>query len=273
MRVLIRTCRAIGAVATATTMIAPASAAVKYLDPAATGLNDGSSWSNAYTSMDTALMGMGVGDELWIRGGTYVPTSPAGRAATFNVTKNGSLNGGFDGTEALLEDRDIAANPTIFSGDLSSNDTTNFGNRGDNSYHVVIVADFDGFIELNGLTVRGGNADGSAADDKVGAGILVADPDSSSEVRLVIKLARVEDNSASRTGGGVDGADTGPVGVELRDTAICQNRATGDRTGTGHGGAGMHVGFLKATRSRFEANVAEQSSGGGLLITGPLTNL
>jgi len=72
----------------------------------ATGANDGSSWENAYSNLDTALAKTSSGD-LWIAAGTYRHDGAAADSfRTFWVSSSVNLYGGFVGTETTLEERD-----------------------------------------------------------------------------------------------------------------------------------------------------------------------
>ncbi|MEZ6082960.1 MAG: FG-GAP repeat protein [Phycisphaerae bacterium] len=102
-----------------------------YVDDSATnGLNDGSSWANAYVHLQDALAQAehycGI-SEIWVAAGTYRPDegamqTPGDRMATFQLISGLAIYGGFAGTESTLEDRDIDTNGTILSGDLLGND-------------------------------------------------------------------------------------------------------------------------------------------------------
>lgn len=101
-------------------------AAVIYVGQGATGSNNGSSWTDAYTNLQTAITNSASGDEVWVKAGTYIPTSApndpnaqSGNARYYHYhLKNGvTLYGGFAGTEIALSERNITANPTILSGD------------------------------------------------------------------------------------------------------------------------------------------------------------
>ena len=100
------------------------SAAVIYVSPGAGGDNNGTSWVDAYTNLQTAITNSVSSDEIWIKAGTYIPASapnyksaPPGAAYYHFHLKNGvSLYGGFAGDESTLAERDISAHPTILSG-------------------------------------------------------------------------------------------------------------------------------------------------------------
>lgn len=135
-----------------------------YVDKDATGANDGSSWADAYSDLQTALPQGTATKHIWVAAGTYTPHA-SDRKATFNIPNNVKVYGGFAGTEVDLSDRDIPANVTILSGDLQGNDnaviTDIEGTRQDNSYHVVSVRGNAQNVLVDGFTITGGNANGS----------------------------------------------------------------------------------------------------------------
>ncbi len=151
------------AVTTATTL-----AAVIYVNAAAAGANNGSSWANAYTSLQTALGAANASDELWVRAGTYKPTATADRTVSFAMKNAVGIYGGFNGTETLRSQRNSVANVTILSGDIGTAGVSN-----DNSLHVVTAgATVTDSGVLDGFTISGGQADGApAASNDRGAGI------------------------------------------------------------------------------------------------------
>lgn len=79
------------------------------VDATASGLNDGSSWTNAYTDLATALDQSQTADEIWVAGGTY----KAGTSSSFRLKSTVSLYGGFSGSETTREARNIGEHPTI----------------------------------------------------------------------------------------------------------------------------------------------------------------
>jgi parallel beta-helix repeat protein len=135
-----------------------------YVDADATGLNNGNSWEDAFTTLQPALDMAVVGDQIWVAEGIYTPTnvfSPGDlRSATFQLKNGVALYGGFDPTvgDVGWADRDWVNNVTILSGDIGT-----AGDPGDNSYHVFYHPPelaLDGTAVLNGFTIADGNAKG-----------------------------------------------------------------------------------------------------------------
>ncbi len=106
-------------------------AAVIYVNAAASGSNNGSSWTNAYTSLQTALGAANASDELWVAAGTYKPHA-SDRTVSFAMKNGVGIYGGFLGTETQRSQRDPEAHVTTLSGDIGTPSVSN-----DNSHHVV----------------------------------------------------------------------------------------------------------------------------------------
>ncbi|MDA3891117.1 MAG: BspA family leucine-rich repeat surface protein, partial [Salinivirgaceae bacterium] len=136
---------------------------VIYVNQSASGSNDGTSWTDAYTDLQDALTTAAVDDEVWVAAGTYKPTGTTDRSESFVLLQELGLYGGFDGTETSREERDWRTNEAILSGDIGT-----VGDSTDNSYHVVLGAHEGG--TLDGFTITRGNAIG--ATNEMGGGML-----------------------------------------------------------------------------------------------------
>ena len=133
-----------------------AAGATIYVDVDAAGLNNGTSWLNAYTDLQLALAAAVATDEIWVAEGTYRPTSGSDRLKSFKMKNGVALYGGFAGTETSRGQRDWVLHKTILSGDIGIP-----GDASDNSYHVFYHPEntnLDSTAILDGFTISGGNA-------------------------------------------------------------------------------------------------------------------
>jgi hypothetical protein len=141
-----------------------ASAAVRYVDASlVTGLNNGTSWVDAYqgsTAVVTALSASVSGDQIWVKAGTYKPTTTSTRTIWHTMKTGVALYGGFAGTETMVSERNIAANVTTLTGDLLGNDNGTVANMADNAYHVVVASSVANTAILDGFSIVGGYANG-----------------------------------------------------------------------------------------------------------------
>ena len=136
---------------------------VVYVDADATGpSHDGASWCAAFLSLSEAFGVAGFGDTIHVAGGQYTP-DPTGladaRDAAFAIPDGVTVEGGYAGCGAS-DPNERGLDSSILSGDLIGDDLPDFGNRGDNVYHVVTTHDVDDTTVLDGLTITGGHADG-----------------------------------------------------------------------------------------------------------------
>lgn len=115
------------------------------------GANNGTSWIDAYTNLDSAIQKTSSG-QIWVAAGTYKPSLMATNFnfPTFTIAKNISLFGGFSGNEFSLNQRNIANNPTILSGDVGI-----VGDSTDNTPRVITITgtNIDSTCILDGFTV------------------------------------------------------------------------------------------------------------------------
>jgi len=90
-----------------------------FVDTDATGANDGTSWTDAYTDLQTAIDNATSSDEIWIAQGVY---RADGGAFTIPGTIDGvEVYGGFESGDSF-SDRDPQAHRTILSGDVDDDD-------------------------------------------------------------------------------------------------------------------------------------------------------
>ena len=187
-----------------------------YVNLNATGLNNGTSWVDAYRSLDTALLNTNS-NEIWVAKGVYIPTIPItedndNRKVAFFFKPTVACFGGFDGYETSKDQRNILGNPTVLSGDI--------GEKGvieDNAYHIIYndyddldtSSVYDGFI-ITGAYGGNGWTDGSGGGiylDRAGA--------------PVIRNCIIINNNSSHGGGfNIDRCD--PI---IEDNLIANNEA------------------------------------------------
>jgi predicted outer membrane repeat protein len=136
---------------------ARAESKVIYVKWDAGGSDNGASWTNAYTDLQSALSAAISGDEIWVAEGTYKPTTGTDRTVSFALKDGVAIYGGFAGTESLRSQRDFEANITILSGDLNGDDI-GFTNNDENSHQVTTGSSTNHTAVLDGFTITGGNA-------------------------------------------------------------------------------------------------------------------
>ncbi len=128
--------------------VTPAHAAgICYVNASASGgANNGTSWADAYTDLQSALAPAATCTEIWVAGGTYIPG--ALQTDTFQLKNGVAIYGGFAGTESLLTERILGSYESILSGDTEH----------DGTYHVVTGSGTDSSAVLDGFTIFGGYA-------------------------------------------------------------------------------------------------------------------
>jgi predicted outer membrane repeat protein len=193
-----------------------------FVDQNASGSNDGSSWANAYTSLHDALDNTDSG-EIWVASGTYTPGSDT--TDFFSISSNIALYGGFAGTESAIGDRDIDANPTTLSGDLTGNDIPgNFDtNRDDNSTQILYVDSLlTTPIVIDGFTVSGGQGNtnnGAGGNDPrylwTGGGIYALSTVAIDNCTFTM--------NAARSGGSVGVVNEGTAGSTIQNSTFFNN--------------------------------------------------
>ncbi len=140
-----------------------------YVDKDATGLNNGTSWANAFVELKDALEAArewANADEIWIAEGIYSP-HPTRRDTSFILHDSISIYGGFIGVELTRAERTNDPELVQISGDINIADTLS-----DNSYHTLVLTDQCLGCVVDGVTITYGHADLSSNGNDSGAGVL-----------------------------------------------------------------------------------------------------
>ena len=232
---------------------------IVYVDAAASGSGNGTSWTNAYTDLQAALTQSNA-TEVWVTAGTYKPAEPGGdRTTAFDLSNDMRIAGGFAGGEARFVERDYQANLTILSGDLNGDDGPDWTNREDNSVHVVTARGIYAkpTAVLDGVVVTAGNANHALPNDR-GGGLY------STNASPTILNCKFHGNFAEYGGGGVynDGYQRAIIPLTLTNCTFTQNLA-------GHSGGGLYnvdAGGALVVNCAFHGNSAEY--GGGVYNAG-----
>ena len=225
-------------------------AQITYVNINATGLNNGSSWTNAYTDLHLATYNVTSG-EIWVAQGTYTPTKNAAgntptniSQQTFRVRFNVKVYGGFIGTETLRTQRNWKNNPTILSGQLGASTK---------AYNVVTFDANSNTTELDGFTVQNGQANGST---ELFGGAIVMINNSSPTIRNCKFL----DNIAQQHGGAIHAYG----GAPKFENCEFKNNHTNQ-----YDGGAMYVNGATSTtivNCLFNGNVAARHGGTMVLI-------
>ena len=233
-----------------------------FVDSTAVGTGDGSSWTDAFVELQDALAISTPGANIVIAAGTYYPDQGSAqsnndRDSSFNIAGAVTMLGGYP---AGGGSRDIAANPTILSGDLQQNDTNTDGNNivedvtqitGSNAYSVVTLASNSQVAMLSGLTITAGLADfldeDNSTNQNVGAGIYSRESD------LILEDSTLIGNQCSAAGGGLYFRGSGR---ELKATrcSFLSNAATSDSCCLTGAGLYSSAGQLLLSACHFEGN-------------------
>ncbi|MFT3981587.1 MAG: gliding motility-associated C-terminal domain-containing protein [Ferruginibacter sp.] len=211
-----------------------------YVD--ATGGNDnnsGASWGSALRTVTKALNSANIVSypvEIWVKSGTYYPMGTpttvmaANRDSSFRIKRSDiTMYGGFAGTETAPGQRNIAANPTILSGDIGT-----LNNTADNVYHVLTATYTGSGSQVNGFIIEKGNADG-AGSFTVNAMALARNSGGGIYNRSVLTLlnSTVRQNNAAADAGGIYNVQ---ASFTMDSSFVQNNSATGATNNNGGGG-------------------------------------
>jgi predicted outer membrane repeat protein len=257
---------------------------ILYVDSRAQGANDGSSWENAYRSLQDALNLPVAPYEIHVAQGVYKPDqgagiSPRDQAASFQLKSDVKVKGGYAGYGAADPNaRDVHTYKTILSGDLEGNDVDvadpcdllDEMTRDENSYHVVNASGTNATAELDGFIIEAGNANEAYPENgddtghwlqHFGGGLVAGEYRDQSQTppgNLRIINCTFQKNSALQCGGGIYTHGGSP---EVNGCTFESNYA-------GAIGGGMYCsGEVSITDCVFAHNAAQYSAG-GLYYTG-----
>jgi hypothetical protein len=219
---------------------------------------NGQSWTAPMVSLVNAINLAAPGDKIHVADGTYKPTTTSDRAGTFRLKNNVEILGGFAGFGSPTPDaRDVAANPTILSGEVGDPALTR-----DNVYHVVTADTVNSTALLDGFTITGGyatpndTAQGGPLYSDRGGGVLM------SNANARIANCTITRNNAHIYGEGMYIA--GPQGATPTTPAItnCTFSDNGKNFGNSYGG-GIFVEFANPviTDCLFTRNAAYNGAG------------
>jgi len=197
-----------------------------------TGLDEAKKWE------DAALPSVSRSAQVWVAKGSYT--------GAITLKAGIPLYGGYKGTADETLDNWAQA---FVNRDLNENTTVVNGN---NAYHVVTGASG---AAMDGFTIKGGKANGTAASDKIGAGFYAT-----GDYNVLVSHCFIRENIASDSGGGI--ACLGGCWLNLSNSKVYNNKATNN------GGAvyATAVTDFTASECTFQGNTAK--SGAGLYFEG-----
>jgi hypothetical protein len=233
-----------------------------YVNQAATGGNNGTSWVSAFTKLEAALGLATANDEIWVAAGTYYPTSTNDRNTSFLPQSGVKLYGGFKGDETAIDQRNITTHKVVLSGDIGiPNDST------DNSYNIMYMTNPDSSTVVDGFVFQHGQADFSGNSPyydrrKCGGALYVNAADGVACPR--IRHCVFTQNFARNNGGGIllNGSGTGSVSAYIQYCTFLKNRALGSGGGVMRQGGSYDTQPVPVEDCVFIDNSAKNFGGG-----------
>ena len=233
--------------------------------------SSGTTWDDAFATLQKALESAQSGDQIWIAKGTYYPTkeslSSDARTKTFQMKNGVEIYGGYSG---MGTERNVTDYETILSGDIGI-----VGDPSDNAYHVFSNRNVDQTAKLDGVTITAGYASGYYVYDKNGGGMYnyqssptlydvtfigntaiqhgggIANSNNSSPKLVHVKI---EGNQA-QSGGGMYNEDSS-------NPTLTQGKVSGNRVEYNGGGINNYKSNPALTDVEISGNKADTSGGG-----------
>lgn len=236
---------------------------IVYVNPLATGNNNGATWADAYIKASDAFINAIDGNEIWIAQGTYT-RSDSNRYITYGwLVDSIKVYGGFsgNGTETSINQRDWDLYPTIFSGDLGV-----VGDSADNAYTVFYgpagssAGRVLNYAYVDGIKIKDGNSDVDSYPNYecVGGGMII------DGAILHISLNNIEFyNNYAKQGGAISADLTGNriTKIDLNNVIAHHNKARSSAVIHARSYSGRTID-LTVTNSLFYNNKALNSLNG-----------
>ena len=242
---------------------------IVYVNNNASGNNDGTSWTDAYTSLTDALNNASSNSQIWVTAGEYKP-DPTDRFASFTWSVDSlELYGGFVGNETSISQRSYSFKTTLSGeiGDLSTANDNSYtvvsGPKGNRTYTITHSL-MDGFKITRGNANRrsGGTENlryggGFLLDEYVasmqfyncefrlngaisGSAITLRSKTIDAEVRMTNCMI-IQNMSMTAPAIEARGFSSRSINLQLRNCLIAENEIT-DFYGNGTSGTAMYVG-------------------------------
>ncbi|MCJ0743347.1 LamG-like jellyroll fold domain-containing protein [Pedobacter montanisoli] len=220
-------------------------AKIYYVNAAATSLNIGTTWEDAYTNLQTAIDIAAPGDEVWVASGTYQPAY----GASFIMKESVKIYGGFPAT----------GNPKFTERNYKANVTTLRGNAGrvirNESNGLTLAAVLDGFTITEGIVTY--SSSGQDQWLEAGAGMRNVN------VSPTVRNCTFTNNKAGGNGGAVYNEGGAPMFANCIFSAnVCGYTTAGTRSG---GAMANNNSTPNLTDCTFSSNI-DRCYGGGALF-------
>lgn len=256
-----------------------------YVSQQSKGTGNGSSWSNATNSIQKALSYFAgktpSGNnrfEIWVSGGTFYPNAVSkfgnsARDLSFTLTEFTDIYGGFTGvagSENIMDNTtrpksDLDGNGLIEAWEFTnqtylSGTAPNVYGQANNSYHVIVrdlntVSQTQRVI-VDGLCIRGGNANGSS-DNAKGAAIYALAP-------LTLNNSSIQQNGGS--------VNTQGLAVYAPDAQITNSRIANNSLNTANDLSQDGIGALYIESGTITQSLIANNQMAGIM-TGGSSNL
>ena len=180
---------------------------------------NGSSWAQALGCLHSALDRAKAGDEIWIAAGKYFTTKDNDQSKSFVIPQGVKIYGGFAGTEADVNQRNLENNFTVLSGEIADKQ-----NAYDNAFTVVTIKHANQSTLLNGLVIEKGNAIGNAGTAE-GCGAGIFNDGSNSDSSPIIEKCIFMNNAALEGAAIYNYAANGTCNPIIRDCRFVKNES------------------------------------------------